>query len=301
MIMIRKKIATIFISFTFPLATLWGLPLRVVTTSTDLASIAQIVGGDRVHAESLTPPDTDLHYVQARPDYILKVSRADVFIEIGLDLEIAWAPAILRQSRNAKVSKGSKGFCDASTGIRILEKPTGKVTRRMGDIHIYGNPHYWTDPVNGIIMAGTIRDCLTRVDPAGKSVYQKNYNQLKNQLKQITIEYLKKLKPFFGTQVVAYHNEFVYFTKRFRLNIADYIEEKPGVPPGPGRIRKISEFIRKNHIRVILATPWSNLVYCRKVANNTGAKLLILPIETRSDYPTMLRTVLEELWKALKS
>lgn len=287
----------------FTAAGLSARPLNVVTTSTDLASIANLVGGSRVHAISLAPGDTDLHYVQARPDYILKTSRADVFIEVGLDLELAWAPAIIRQSRNAKIARGAVGFCDASVGIKVLEKPKGKITRRMGDIHIYGNPHYWTDPVNGIIIAGTIRDCLTRVDPAGRAEYQKNYLKLKKQLQGIAVTYLKKLKPFFGTNVVAYHNEFVYLAKRFRLNIARYIEEKPGVPPGPGRIREISEFIRENKIRIILVSPWSNVGYARTVANNTGAKLVLLPIQTgikADSYPEMMKRSLETLWKALQ-
>lgn len=273
---------------------------KIVATSRDLASIATYIGGDKVEVDSLAEGRDDLHYLSARPDFILRTNRADMFLLVGMDLEVGWAPLVLRRSRNAKIQRGAPGYCDASFKVLKHEIPEGEVNRQMGDVHVYGNPHYWTDPLNGVYIGRRIRDCLNRVDPANQGTYNKNYQAWEKKLKSLTLELMKKMRPHFGKKVVVYHREFIYLTKRFKLNQAMSIEAKPGVPPGPARIREVVARIKKDKIPLVLATPWNNLGYAREVARRGGAKLLVLPIQTGSatgtgTYPEMLRKIVDQL------
>ncbi len=278
--------------------------LRVVTTSTDLASIAKEVGGNRVTVESLTSGNTDLHYVQARPDYILKLNRADMFVQVGLELEVGWVPLLLNQSRNPKIHRGSPGYCAAYNGIELLEKPTGEITRQMGDIHPYGNPHYWPDPVNGILIAKNIKNSLMKIDPVGKDVYEKNFVLFKNAAMKKTRELITLMAPHRGKEVVVYHTEFVYLLRRFGLVQGMTIEELPGVAPSPAHARKVVDYIKARNVLLVLVSPWSNVEYSRRIAEKSGAKLLVLPIQTGSTpetqtYLDMIDVSVRTLHKAL--
>lgn len=255
-------------------------PLKVVTTTTDLASIAAEIGGNLVVAESLTQGNTDLHYVLAQPNFIIKLNTADVFVEIGLDLEAAWTPYLLQQARNANIQRGRKGYCLAVKGIKLLNVPVGEVNRSMGDLHIYGNPHYWIDPVNGIIIARNIRDTLVANDPQNAEVYRRNFENFSARTKKLTAELLQLMKPHRGKRIYVYHQEFSYLANRFGLEIAGSVEEKTGVTPGPGWIRTTVDAIKKEKLRVLLVSPWSNVGIARRVADESGAKLLILPVQT---------------------
>lgn len=256
--------------------------IRVVTTSTDLANIAKEVGGERVIAESLTAGNTDLHYAQARPDYIVKLNKADVFVQVGLDLEAGWVPLLLNQSRNPKIHRDSPGYCAAYTGIELLEKPSGEITRQMGDVHPYGNPHYWTDPVNGIVIAKNIKEALIRVDGAGKDIYEKNFSRFKTTVVNKTKELIALLAHHRGREVVVYHTEFVYMLRRFGLVQGMMIEELPGVSPSPAHVKKVVGYIRERKVPLILVSPWSNVGFAGKIARESGAQLLVLPIQTGS-------------------
>lgn len=267
--------------------------LRVVTTSTDLASIAKEVGGNRVLVESLTAGNTDLHYAQARPDYIVKLNKADLFISIGLELEAGWVPLLLNQSRNPKIHRGSPGYCVTYAGIELLEKPSGEISRQMGDIHPYGNPHYWPDPINGIIIARNIKDSLIKVDPSGKEMYEKNFLSFKDAALKKTKELITLMAPHKGKEVVVYHTEFVYLLHRFGLVQGMMIEELPGVAPSPSHSKKVVEYIRSKKVPLVLVSPWSNVNFARKIAEDGGAKLVVLPIQTGSlpEAKTYLETI----------
>src|SRR4029453_12667252 len=123
--------------------------VNVVTTTEDLAALAREVGGDKIKVEAIARGYQDPHFVEAKPSFILKLHSADLLIVVGRDLEIGWLPPLVTQSRNAKIQPGADGYLDASLTARILEVPTGAVTRAMGDVHPLGNPHYWLDPNNG--------------------------------------------------------------------------------------------------------------------------------------------------------
>ncbi len=278
------KIKYLLLSMTAFLTIAQALPakVRVVTTSTDLASIARSIGGNHVTVESLTAGNTDLHYAQARPDFIMKLNRADVFIEVGLELEVGWSPLLLNQSRNPKIHRGSPGYCIAHRGIALLEKPAGEITRQMGDIHPYGNPHYWTDPVNGIIIARNVRDTLKAVDPSNRGAYESAFNDFSKKALEKTKELQSLMGRHRGKSVVTYHSEFVYLLGRFGLKQSLMIEELPGVSPSPARARLAVEHIRKNGITLVLVSPWSNLGVAGKIAREGGARLVVLPIQTAS-------------------
>ena len=153
-----RKVLLLFILM-FPLASLAHAQgkLNVVTSTEDLAAIATEVGGDRISVESIARGYQDPHFVEAKPSFILKMQKADLLIVVGRELEIGWLPPLITQSRNAKVQVGGSGYLDASMQARILDLPTGQVTRAMGDVHPLGNPHYWLDPENGKLIAKTTR------------------------------------------------------------------------------------------------------------------------------------------------
>ncbi len=283
-----------------------GAQLRVVTTTVDLASITREIGGNLVKVESLAQGKDDLHYLSARPDYILKLSRADLFIQIGADLEVGWVPLILKNSRNRKIQRGARGHCDVSKGLSLLEKGRGEINRQMGDIHSSGNPHYWPDPLNGVRMANYIVSCLADADQTHRDRYEKNYKLFRQRAIALSKKLLRQMKPHFGKSLLAYHNEFLYIARRFRLHIPMYIEEKPGVSPGAAHIRRLKNFIIQNKIKIILVAPWNNIGIAQRIASGTGAKVTVLPIQTGStpatgSYLKMIETCIQILSKALST
>src|SRR4051812_28307850 len=155
--------------------------IKVVTTTTDTRSITELIGGNKVSVTSIATGYQNPHFVDPKPSYIIGLSNADLFVTVGLDLEIGWSPQLLSSSRNTKIQKGSPGYVDASTGIPLLQIPTS-VNRAEGDIHIYGNPHYWLDPLNGKIIARNITDGLERIDPSGKTFYETNLKNFDDQI-----------------------------------------------------------------------------------------------------------------------
>ena len=134
--------------------------LNVVTSTTDMASLAQEVGGDNVVVDSIARGYQDPHFVEAKPSFLLKLKQADLLVVVGLQLEIGWLPPLITQSGNPRIQTGGTGYLDASQFADILDVPTGPVTRAMGDVHPLGNPHYWLDPNNGRRIAKGIANQL---------------------------------------------------------------------------------------------------------------------------------------------
>jgi len=255
--------------------------INVVTTTQDLAYFARQVGGERVRVEALIRGYDDPHYIQARPDFIIKLNRADIYAVVGLDMEIGWSPALVRQARNNGIRPGSAGYCDASAGVKPLEVPSS-LSRERGDIHARGNPHYWLDPLNALIMARNLRDALIRVDPRGASYYLKRFRIFAEKLKRLVLVEFKNMRAFRGLQVAVFHKEFSYLARRFRFKAAVSIEEKPGVPPSAAYMARAAAAIRREKIKIILIAPWNNPRYARSVAKRTGARVLVMPVSVGS-------------------
>ncbi len=249
--------------------------LKIVTTIPDLKSIAELIGGDRVTAFSIATGYQNPHFVDPKPSYILKLSKADIFITVGLDLEIGWVPPLLNSARNSKIQKGGEGYIDASSNIPLLQVPS-RIDRGEGDIHIYGNPHYWLDPLNGKIIAQRITITLSRMDPDHEGLFQANLKKFNALLDAKVKEWEGKLGRFKNTKVIAYHNEWPYFEQRFGLKIIDFLEPKPGIPPTPSQLTKIINTMKREQIRIIINSPYFTAESADLVARNSGGKVVTL-------------------------
>src|ERR1700731_4207274 len=180
--------------------------LTVVTATTDLAALAQEVGGDKISVESIAKGYQDPRFVEAKPSFLLKLRQADLLIVVGLQLEIGWLPPLITQSGNARVQVGANGYLDASQFAEILEIPTGVVTRAMGDVHPLGNPHYWLDPDNGRRVAKGIARNLGELDPSNTAYYQERFQDFDKRLTAAEHKWDAEMKPYHGRKVVTYHN-----------------------------------------------------------------------------------------------
>lgn len=248
--------------------------LRIVTTTSDLASLAAHVAGGRVAVASIAKGYQDAHFVEAKPSYLLELRRADLLIAVGLELEVGWLPPLLQQARNPKILSPA-GYLDASSTAEILEKPREQVTRALGDVHPFGNPHYWLDPENGRAIARAIAAKLSEIDPAGKGIYAKNLADFESKLTEKEKEWTKRMGPYAGTEVVTYHNSWPNFLKYFRLRAAGFIEPKPGIPPSPSHTLEIINLMSMRKIPVILVEPYFDTKTPNFIASKTGATLLI--------------------------
>jgi zinc/manganese transport system substrate-binding protein len=248
--------------------------VRVVTSLQDFASIAQEIGGDRVETFALAKGYQDPHFVEPKPSFILKLSRADLLIVAGLELEIGYLPPLIDQSRNDKIRPGAAGYLDASNGCEILERPTGVVTRAMGDVHPFGNPHFWLDPDNGRVIARAIAARLAQLDPAGEATYKANLAAFEARLAEGEKRWNAALAPYAGTEIVTYHNSWPNFAKHFHLEVVGYVEPKPGVPPTPSHTVELINMMIQKKIPVILMEPYFDQKTPKAVAEKTGATLV---------------------------
>lgn len=253
--------------------------LRVVTTLPDLASITRHVGGEHVDVFSIATGYQNPHFVDPKPSFIVRLSRADMFVQVGLDLEIGWAPSLLESSRNSSIQRGSTGYLDASEGIELKQVPD-QVSREEGDIHIYGNPHYWLDPIRGKQVADNIYNTLVELDPDNQEAYAKNLEAFKQRIDEKMEEWQGKMEPYKGTEIIAYHNEWVYFEERFGLEIAGFLEPQPGIPPTPSQLVKVIEMVNSRDINVIINSPYFSNDSPEVVARNTDAQIVQLATMT---------------------
>jgi ABC-type Zn uptake system ZnuABC Zn-binding protein ZnuA len=276
--------------------------LNVVTTTTNLASIAESVGGEHVSVTSIGSGDEDPHFIQAKPSYMMKARKADLWIRVGLELEIGYEGLILQGSRNPRIQINAPGHLDASEGILKLELPTGKVDRSMGDVHPMGNPHYWLDPYNGKIIAKNICQRLKQLDPEHTEDYDRNLAAFLSKLDNAMAGWAAKLKPFEHSKIVTYHRSWPYFANRFNLDVVAELEPKPGIPPGPGHILEVINTMKSEKAGVILMEPFYNRDDAEAVAKKTGAKVVVVPNavnEQVKDYIAMLDNVVNQLSEAL--
>lgn len=247
--------------------------LNVVTTTSDFAAVARAVGGDRVDVTSLGKPTEDPHFVDARPSLILKLNRADVLIEGGAELEIGWLPALLQGTRNRRIAIGAPGRVLCSEVVQLLEVPA-TLDRSRGDVHALGNPHYMTDPVNAQRVARRIAEAFAELDPNSADVYRRNVDNFTAELDTKLAEWLKELAPFRGQHIVAFHDSWPYFARRFGLKIELFLEPKPGLPPTPAHLSEVVTRMKQNGARVILVQPYLNRKTAETVARNAEAILV---------------------------
>ena len=251
--------------------------LRVVGSTEDVAALAREVGGDKVKVDAIARGYQDPHFVEAKPSFILTLAKADLLIAVGRELEVSWLPPLVNQSRNAKIHAGSPGYLDASEKVRILDIPTGAVTRAMGDVHPSGNPHYWLDPNNGRLVAQAIKAKLQELDRANATYYDQRYADFDRRLAEAEKRWDAAMAPFKGMKIVTYHRSWTNFADRFKLDVIGFVEPKPGVPPSPQHTIDLIKAMKAQGIKVLLVEPYFDLKTPNSIGRETGAKVLVLP------------------------
>jgi zinc/manganese transport system substrate-binding protein len=270
-----KRIAIVLAALSLLATTAGAAPLKVVTTIQDLASLTKEVGGDRVDVTSIARGYQDPHFVEPKPSFLLLLRNAELLEVVGLELEIGWLPPLLDQSRNANIRPGTKGYLDVSHGVEILDRPT-VVNRSMGDVHPLGNPHYWLDPANAVRIAIQIQQKLADLRPADAPYFAQRLNAFKIRINDANKRWLAQMAPHRGAKVVTYHSSWPNFAKHFGLDVVNYVEPKPGVPPSPSHTFELINLMRQQHVKAILMEPYFDAKTPQSIAERTGAKLVVL-------------------------
>jgi zinc/manganese transport system substrate-binding protein len=250
--------------------------LRVVTTIPDLKALVEEVGGDLVDVESLARGTQNAHEVEVRPSLMLRLRRADLFFENGLELD-AWSDVAVQGANNPKIVRGAPGRVDASRGVQVLEVPSARVDRSMGDVHPLGNPHYSLDPGLAPIVTQNIVDGLSRVAPELRATFEKNRATFLARVEEAMVRWTKALEPFRGSRVVVYHPDYIYFLTRFGIVQAGMLEDRPGIPPSPQHLAQLIRQIKDEGVKVVLVQPWNDLKLAQRVAAEAGARAVVIP------------------------
>ncbi len=250
--------------------------VNVVTTTQDSAAITRAIGGDRVNVKALAKGFQDPHFVDAKPTFMVDLNRADLFIVIGLELEIGYAPSLVSGAHNDKIAPGQPGYLDLSPLISPLEV-VGVADRGQGDIHPAGNPHYWLDPENGRLMARGIAARLSQLEPEGKAQFAANLATFEKTLTEKEAEWAKKLGKLSGQPIITYHKSWTYFAARYKLDVQGFVEPKPGIPPTPGHTLELIKLVQAKGIKIILMEVFYDKRFPELIAAKSGAKLVAVP------------------------
>lgn len=249
--------------------------LQVVTTTTDLRSLTEAVGGDLIVAVNLVPASMDAEDYQPKPKDVLRLKNAQMLVRVGLDHDL-WVDRLLVQAGKRELGRGGPGYVDASFAIAVLELRGMSVGPGDGHAHGTGNPHYWLDPKNAEIITGTILEALARIDPANAARYEANRLAFLSRLQAKLAEWEERLAPLKATPIVAYHNSWPYFARRFRLDFVGFIETKPGVPPSPAHLAGIVKTMRERGVRIVVREPHEPERDVAFVAGKAGASIVTL-------------------------
>ena len=280
--------------------------LYVITTTPDLAAIAREVGGDKVEAESLALGTQDPHFVDAKPSFILKLNRADLYVKRGLDLEVGWAPVLEKGARNPEILYGGTRYVDASDGVAPLEIPAGVLSRALGDVHPFGNPHYQRDPAAAKTIAKNIVDGLVRIDLDNRAYYEQRLADFDRRIDERLAGWLQDLAPYRGAKIVTYHKSWEYFTARFGLDVIGEMEPKPGVAPSPAHLAELINVMIAQHAKLVIREPFYPENLTRVVAEKTGATVVTLPespggVPGTDDYFSFMDYIVKQVADALKA
>lgn len=273
--------------------------VSVVTTLPSFADIAARVGGDDVSVVSLTKGTQDPHFVDAKPDLILKLNRAQLLIRAGLGLEDGWLPPLLTGARNGSIQMGADGHLDASTLMKLKDVPAGKLDRAEGDVHAGGNPHFMLDPRNGIVLAQGIAQRLAKLDPAHAEAFAARAKAYGAELEGKIQQWSTALQFLKGAPVVTYHKSWVYFLDWTGAVGIDTVEPKPGIPPSPEHTVKLIALMKQRQVKWILMEPFYPAGVAEEVAAQTGARRLVLPTEVGAegagDYAAIFEVMIRKL------
>jgi zinc/manganese transport system substrate-binding protein len=247
--------------------------IKVVTTTTDLASLATTIGGDKVEVQALVPIGFNAELYSPRPSDLFKIHQAKLFIQVGLGLE-DWARDLVNEANNTDLVKAQ-----VSSGIALLDVPQGRVDYSFGDIHPFGNPHYQLDPEAGRQMAKNIFNALVYVDAADKDYFAQNLAAFDTLLTAAEQKWTAEMAPFAGTKFIPYHESWDYFARAFKLQIPEPIESKPGFPPSPARIEEIIRTCRSADVKLIVTEPYYDISIAQLISKEAGIPYLNLYID----------------------
>lgn len=303
---IKALLRTLLATFALLLATAspaWA-ELRIVTTTTDLGDFARTIGGNRVRVDTICNGIQDPHYVQARPSYMVTLSRADLLLAVGLDLEVGWLPALIAGARNPDINPGRRGYFEAATAITPIDVPSGAVDRSRGDIHPRGNPHFWLDPENAKLAVRAITERMTEVDPDNASFFRGNLRAFNERIDRAMGRWSRTMAPYRGTKIVSYHRTFNYFHSRFGLVGVGYIEERPGIPPAPAHLARLIRQMRADSVPVIFHERYYDRATSDMVGGRTSARVLVLPtsvggIPSASSYELLMDHIINSFIAAV--
>lgn len=285
-------------------------PLKVITSTTDLAWAVKEVGGAHVEVKSLLKGTENPHFIDAVPEYIRLAADAQVAVVVGLELEVGWIPKVLSRSGNAQVQPGGKGYVEAGRGIQVMEKPAGPVDRSMGDVHPGGNPHYWLSPIAMAKSMVPVTETLSNIDPAHAKDYQAGLARLTAKLEGIKQRGDKKLQPLLsslkGPVMLEYHKEFTYFLETYGLKSLGSIEEKPGVTPSAGRLAEIALSAKNNGIKFALAGDTAPKKTLQRFSELSGIPAMVVPLSIQpngkaKDYDAFQDTLIDAVVRGLQN
>jgi ABC-type Zn uptake system ZnuABC Zn-binding protein ZnuA len=293
-------------------------PIQVAATIPNLGSIAREVGGDQVQVTTIATGQQDPHFVDPKPSFIVLLRRADLLVVNGLDLEVGWVPPLTQGARNRRIQPGEDGYIDASRRIAVLEVPAGPLSRSQGDVHPYGNPHYLGDPLNAEIVAGQLAEAFTSLRPEAAAHFEARRADFVKRLhiamfgaplveevggarrlaRSGELEsflattgpdgrplsgmvggWMGRLRQARGARVVTYHRDATYFAQRFGLDVVDFVEPKPGIPPSARHLAELTERLKHGDVRMIITRPYVEGRSTDALAERTGVPVLVLPME----------------------
>jgi len=278
--------------------------LKVVATLSTFANIAEQIGRERVAVSTIAAPRFNPHFIEPRPTDILRVKKADLFLHSGLDLE-AWRGPLVNAAGNTAVRPGGNRELALAAGIKLLNVPQGPLSRAQGDIHLFGNPHYWLSPVNGLIIADSIAKKLTAIDPKGAELYKKNFAEFQSRLITKMETWRQLMAAYKDAELIGYHDEWVYLMDFANLQMNEFLEPKPGIPPTPKHLEYLTEIIKQRGIKLIVQATFYPKEAAESLASRTGAKQLLLcqnvnETEDCSDYIKTIDYNLQSIAEALQ-
>jgi zinc/manganese transport system substrate-binding protein len=241
------------VAFSFWLCTAQAFSaLRVITTTSDLNAIASEVGGQDVESEAICKGAQDPHFIEPKPSFMVKASRADLIIAVGMGLEVGWLPNIVRGARNPAVNPGGKGYLEVGSSVQPLEVPTGSISRADGDVHPEGNPHVTLDPIRAGEIALLIAKKFGELDAPHAARYNERAQALQKRLTDKTKSWSERIAKSKVAKVVTFHKTLTYFLDRFKIGNPMILEPLPGLPPTAKHVMDVINLVKSDKIPLIL-------------------------------------------------
>lgn len=278
-------------------------PLNVVTTLETFADIARQIGGDRVTVTAIAKPNFNPHFIEPRPTDVMRVRKADLFIHGGADLE-AWRDPLLEAAGRPNLRERSLHSINLAEGVTLLNVPAPGTTRAAGDIHAFGNPHYWLDPRIGVIISKNISNGLCALDPAGCSEYSERETLFQTKLNNLIKSWQSRFSSKIGNAFIAYHDEWPYLANFLGIQIVGLIEPKPGIPPGPKHLQELAGLVKQQGVLATIQATFYPTDAAESLNESSGLKLVQLcqgvgELKECSSYDEMLSFNFNQISKVI--